>query len=211
MRYVFAALMVLILLRGWRISAVDSRRSTRLRRLNPETGLIGELIVADGDGRMRIGQSFPVILEGTIGSARRADIRLKHSSVLPIHADYQMTEEGLKLQARPDARLRDAVGRRVKALTLHDGDYFIIGTLRLLLVLSDADSAPVELERDVPRRRPRREADGEDIDELFMANPVGRYVLRDGDDEDDPYDEDTDADDLFETDGDDYDDDEEFF
>lgn len=166
MRYVFAALMVLIVLRGWRITAVDRRRSAKLRHLNPETGIIGELIVADGDGRLRIGQSYPVILEGMIGSSSRSDIRVKHGSVRPAHADYLMTEDGLKITVRSGARLRDAVGRRVKALTLHDGDYFILGTVRFLLVLSQADSAPEELSRRVHRRAERCEETRE-RDDLF--------------------------------------------
>ena len=33
MRYVFAALMVLIVLRAWRLPAIDSARAKKLRRL----------------------------------------------------------------------------------------------------------------------------------------------------------------------------------
>ena len=55
MRYVFAALMVLIVIRAARITAVDSRRARRLRRLSPQTGLVGEMLVVDGGERARSG------------------------------------------------------------------------------------------------------------------------------------------------------------
>ena len=41
MRYVFAGLMALIVLRAWRLTAVDSGRAKKLRRLSPDTGIIG--------------------------------------------------------------------------------------------------------------------------------------------------------------------------
>ena len=62
MRYVFAALMVLIVLRAWRISVIDSRRATKLRRLSPDTGSIGEMLVVNGSERARPGMHYPVTL-----------------------------------------------------------------------------------------------------------------------------------------------------
>ena len=50
-RYVFAGLMLLIVLRAWRITLVDSRRAATLRRMSPQTGLSGELMVLEGDER----------------------------------------------------------------------------------------------------------------------------------------------------------------
>ena len=46
-RYVFAGLMVLIVLRAWRITLIDSRRARTLRRMSPQTGLSGELVVPE--------------------------------------------------------------------------------------------------------------------------------------------------------------------
>ena len=43
-RYVFAALMVLIVARAWRLTIIDSRRAKALRRMSPETGICGELV-----------------------------------------------------------------------------------------------------------------------------------------------------------------------
>ena len=70
-RYVFAALMVLIVLRAWRITIIDSRRAGVLRRLSPQTGLSGELLVLEGDGKACRGMRYPVIREGMIGALLR--------------------------------------------------------------------------------------------------------------------------------------------
>jgi len=157
-RYGFAALMVLIVLRAWRLTIVDSRRAQTLRRLSPETGLSGELIVMEGDQQARRGMRYPVIREGMIGSTRRADIRIRHSSVRRRHAWFQLTDAGLKLTAHAGAPLRDRHGRPAASLLLKDGDLFTVGHVRLMLVLSDSDHAAARTA-------------GEDLDALFETDP----------------------------------------
>ena len=204
MRYVFAALMVLIVIRAARITAVDSRRARRLRRLSPQTGLVGEMLVVDGGEHARPGMRYPVTLEGAIGSSRRADIRLRHSSVRARHAFYQMTDEGLFVRSHAAARIFDDLGRSVKEITLTDGDCVIIGRVKLMLVLSGA-----EAEKGVRRahRRHERQAESsepefddeifetrlDDPDDMFLSNPASRLDSgapgeENGDSEDDPYD-----------------------
>lgn len=159
-RYGFAALMVLIVLRAWRLTIVDSRRAQTLRRLQPETGLSGELIVLEGDGQARRGMRYPVIREGMIGSSRGADIRVRNGSVRKKHAWFQLTAEGLQLKAREGAPMRDRYGRRVEKLMLRDGDVFELGRVRLMLVLAEST-----VETD--------DGDGEiDVDALFETQPV---------------------------------------
>ncbi len=136
-RYVFAALMVLIVLRAWRITLIDARRANTLRRMSPQTGLSGELLVLDGDGKARRGMRYPVIREGMIGASRRSDIRIRHASIRRKHAYFQLTDRGLSIQARPDAPMLDADGRRAGTLLLGDGSEFALGKVRLLLVLND--------------------------------------------------------------------------
>ena len=143
-RYVFAALMVLIVLRAWRITLIDSRRAGTLRRMSPQTGLSGELLVLDGDGKARRGMRYPVIREGMIGSFRRSDIRIRHASIRRKHAYFQLTDRGLTIQARPGAPMRDADGRRAETLLLGDGSEFTLGKVRLLLVLSDGGAMEPE-------------------------------------------------------------------
>ena len=166
-RYVFAGLMVLIVLRAWRITLVDSRRAAALRRLSPQTGLSGELLVLDGDGKARKGMRYPVIREGMIGSGRRSDIRIRHASIRRKHAYFQLTERGLTVQARPGAILRDGSGHRARSLTLPDGAEFSLGRVRLLLVLTDGtvpEAPEAEVEDTIPA----------DPDDLFLDQPVLR-------------------------------------
>lgn len=137
-RYFFAALFLLIVLRAWRVTVRDSRRASRLRRWSPQTGLSGELVVLEGEGRARRGMRYPVIREGTLGSARAADIRVRHPSVRPKHARFELTDEGLALTAISGAKLANGEGRRVRRLLLRDGDNFYVGSVLLSLVLIDA-------------------------------------------------------------------------
>ena len=189
-RYAFSALMVLIVLRAWRITIVDSRRANTLRRMSPDTGLSGELIVMEGDGKARRGMRYPVTREGMIGTARRADIRIRHSSVRRRHAYFQMTEDGLSVRAHAGAPLRDGRGRPAKELLLEDGAQFLLGRVRLMLVLAEAaDPIPARAARrrapakeapndlfDAPEpvRAPRRPARREDAEDLFEPRPAFR-------------------------------------
>lgn len=175
-RYVFAALMALIVARAWRITLVDSHRAQTLRRLSPETGLSGELLVTEGDGQARRGMKYPVIREGLLGSARRADIRIRHGSVRRRHAYFQLTPEGLSLRAHAGAPMRDPQGRPAREMVLRDGDRFAIGRVRLMLVLTDSSAAePVRGPSDDPDAL--FETDGDamfDVDpgRLFAEHPV---------------------------------------
>ena len=196
MRYVFAGLMILIVLRAWRTTIVDSRRAAKLRRLSPDTGIIGEMLVVNGSERARPGMRYPVTLEGTIGSGRRSDIRVRHSSVRARHAIYQMTDAGLFVRGHANARIRDGHGRIARALVLQDGEILRVGQVGLMLVLSDGGGEPEEMNRRVLRRRrraPEGYADDEpfddgifeagegcgDADEMFMSNPAGGYMDED--------------------------------
>lgn len=163
MRYVFAALMVLIVIRAWRISAVDSQRAKKLRRLSPDTGIIGEMLVVNGSERARPGMRYPVTLEGTIGSSRRADIRVRHSSVGSRHAYYQMTEEGLFVRGHAHCRIRNGAGEVLREMVLSDGDILRVGQVALMLVLTDGGNAPEEINRHVRHRRHAAAADEPEV------------------------------------------------
>ena len=170
-RYVFAGLMLLIVLRAWRITLVDSRRASTLRHLSPETGISGELLVLEGDEKARRGMRYPVIREGMIGSSRRADIRVRHSSIRRRHAYFQLTEDGLYIRTHAGAPMRDGEGRPVRAVTLPDGGEFSLGRVQFLLVLTEAPEAPTRRhgrQEDFDDDRPaddNRRADAPDYNE----------------------------------------------
>ena len=178
MRYVFAALMVLIVLRGWRITIIDSRRATKLRRLSPETGIIGQMLVVDGGERAKPGMKYQLTLEGTVGASRRADIRVRHSSVRGRHAYYQMTDEGLFVRGHANARIALDGKPPARELMLCDGDVLRIGGVRLMLVLFGGGSTPEEISRNVRSRRrgARRRPEVPDFDDGIF-DPLAGGIL----------------------------------
>ena len=157
--------MALIVLRAGRITLVDARRAAALRRMSPETGIIGELMVLNGGQKARTGMRYPVIREGMIGSSRKADIRIRHNSVRRRHAWFQLTERGVQVRAHARAPLRDGDGAPARSLLLGDGDAFSIGAVELMLVLT---AAP-EPARRRPARRLAEEAESEG-EALFDVN-----------------------------------------
>ena len=169
-RYVFAALMLWIVWRACRGAWIDSRRAARLRRLSPMTGLCGEMVVVEGEGQARRGMRYPVIREGTIGSSRRADIRIRHASVRRRHAYFQLTEAGLSVRGHAGARLRDGDGHLVRELILVDGDALSVGNIRLLLVLSMPEGVQM------PEREGRA---AQEPDDLFDAAYDGGDAIGD--------------------------------
>ncbi|MBR1561023.1 MAG: hypothetical protein IJ646_12350 [Clostridia bacterium] len=164
-RYVFAALMALIVARAWRITVIDSRRAQTLRRISPETGLSGELVVMEGGEQARRGMKYPVIREGLIGSSRRADIRVRHSSVRRRHAWFQLTPEGLSVRAHAGAPLYDRRDDPVKEIVLKDGGVLSVGDVKLMLILTESTGT-----EDAPD--PADEWFETDPDALFAAQPV---------------------------------------
>ena len=174
MRYVFVALIVLIVARAWFGASVDSQRAARLRKLSPDTGIIGELLVTEGGERARTGMRYPLTLEGTIGSSRRADIRVRHHSVRGRHAIYQMTDEGLFVRGHASNRIYDGAGRAARELLLRDGEVLGVGNVELMLVLTDGGNPVAEARRHKPHRRsePGRRPEPED-DALFRVGPGG--------------------------------------
>lgn len=143
MRYFFAAIMVLIVARAWKISVVDSRRAKELRRLAPETGFCGELLVVTGDGRRaREGMRYPVIREGLVGSSRKADVRVRSASVRRVHASFERTQSGLRVRALGRARMYDGAGALRREAVLGDGDRVTFGKVELMLVLTDGQASP---------------------------------------------------------------------
>lgn len=136
-RYLFAVIMVIIVIRAWKITIIDSRRAASLRRLSPETGVCGEFIVLAGNGKVREGMRYPVIREGLIGSSRKADVRLRSRDVHRSHAFFELTKKGLRLRAQGRARVYDSRGNSRKELLLGDGVKITVGRIELMLILTE--------------------------------------------------------------------------
>lgn len=167
-RYLFAALMVLIVIRAWKITIVDARRAATLRRMSPETGVCGEFLILTGNGKVREGMRFPVIREGMIGSSNKADVRLRAGGVHRTHAYFELTKKGLRLRDHASARIYNARGEAKREMLLGDGSKITVGSVEMMLILTVAVDAPAESPReglfDIPddspvlSERPRRPA-----------------------------------------------------
>ena len=104
---------------------------------------------------------------------------MRHSSVRRRHAYFQLTEEGLFIRTHAGAPMRDGNGRPVRAVVLPDGGEFILGRVRLLLVLTEAPEPPVH-------RRGRQDEDDEGYvdegyaDEGYVDEPYVDGTPHDG-------------------------------
>ena len=149
-RYLFAALMVLIVARAWKITLVDARRAATLRRMSPETGICGEFLILTGSGKVREGMRFPVIREGMIGSSAKSDVRLRANGVHCTHSYFQLTPEGLHIRDHASARIFNARGETKREMYLGDGAKITVGSVEMMLILTVAVNAPAEnTEKDI--------------------------------------------------------------
>lgn len=135
-RYFFAALMVLIVIRGWRMTIRDNRRAKWLREQSPETSAVGQLIINPGNKRRQL---VSITSEGVLGSSRKADIRVKYKDILPLHAHIEAREGALLVRPLGQGRLALGDGEpSTEPLVARDGDVIRIGKQRLLVVLFEA-------------------------------------------------------------------------
>lgn len=175
-RYWFALLIVLFVIRAWRITIVDNRRAKTLRAFATSTGQMGELVVTRGAGKARRGMKYPILQEGMIGSSSRADIRIRAAGVKKHHAHFQLRPDGLLLTSIGDAPLAFADGNKGKKLLATDGDTLIIGNVQLLCVLFDGQTDQVHDRVTAPEPAPR-------YDEYDYDTPSAPYT----DGLDDPF------------------------
>ena len=142
-RYWFALLIVLFVIRAWRITIVDNRRAKVLRTFAASTGQLGELVVVRGSGRVRRGMRYPILQEGMIGASAKADIRLRTPGVKKRHAHFILRQDGLLLTGIGGAPLAFADGNSGRKLLATDGDTLVFGETHLLVVLFDGQTDQV--------------------------------------------------------------------
>lgn len=148
LRYVFSLLGVLMVLFSflWLWSSRAERRR-RLRQL-PLSGLIGELVVLEGDGGLRPGDTIPLPWEGVLGSVRSCDVCVPGGGIRRRHLSFSFSpEKGLLLQ--PFRGCQAQVGdtlitsrTRPEALPLRHGAFLRLGdTLLRLRLFAGLDPA----------------------------------------------------------------------
>lgn len=152
-RYWFAGVALLIVIRAWRCTVQDNRRAKVLRDWTPETGCVGELIALTGSKKFKKGERFPVLRESVLGSGRNADIRILHPSIQKAHLHMELREGGMLARGMQNAEFSVPGQGKVRKLLLRDGMEFSVGSVRLMLVLYDAQTQenPDEFEAFEPR------------------------------------------------------------
>ncbi|MBE5766447.1 MAG: hypothetical protein E7335_04670 [Clostridiales bacterium] len=141
LRYFFAGFAVIFVIRAWIITVRDNRRARTIRSWLPETGTIGEWLVIAGASRIRKGTRLPILNEGMIGSARRADIRILHGDIKAEHAYFIQHGKGLRIHPVMDAPVQvEAQHGGVfypsdGYVEMNDGDILILGEFKMVLTL----------------------------------------------------------------------------
>ena len=98
-RYWFVFLMALIVWRSWRWYRKDKKKARKRLNLFPYAGFVGEMVVVQAAGALRLGQVFPVPREGTIGAARTNDLHLAVPGVSKNHLWFRFDDgEGLMVE-----------------------------------------------------------------------------------------------------------------
>ncbi len=92
MRYVFVIIGLMIVWRSLRWMQRDARAYRKELRALPDAGLVGEMV------NLATGEAQPLPREGTIGSSRECDIRVKGGKALRTHARFEFVDgKGLKI------------------------------------------------------------------------------------------------------------------
>lgn len=98
-RYWFLFLMALIVWRSFRWYRRDKRQAKKRRKLLPDAGYVGEMVVLEGGGGLNRGDALPVPCEGTLGSLRSNDLCVPAAGVGKRHLWFCFEEgEGLKIE-----------------------------------------------------------------------------------------------------------------
>lgn len=136
-RYWFAALILVVAVRAWRMTVKDSRRAKLLRDWSPEAGCVGQFVVGPGRGKKQ--NAVPVPREGVLGSSNRADICLKGRDIRRYHFSFEFRPGGLLVRPRPRAQVVLNGQFTGEKLFVQDGDTLTLGKTKLLLVLFQVD------------------------------------------------------------------------
>ena len=145
MRYVFVLIGGLIVWRSFRWLLKDHRAYRREMKSLPDAGLVGEVV------NLRTKKALPLPREGTIGSSRECDIRVKGNGVERKHARFEFVD-GKGLRVIPFRGCKVTLGDgevRNHGYALH-GTQLCLGSVRLRVRLFAGLNVPrpVEYQKD---------------------------------------------------------------
>jgi len=138
-RYWFVFLMALIVWRSWRWYRKDRKKARKRLKLLPDAGYVGEMVVVQAAGSLRLGQVLPVPCEGTLGSARTNDLYLPVPDVARKHLWFRF-DDGDGLMVEPFGKLPltvdgEAFTKRSEPLYMAHGSRLCVGDAVLRLRL----------------------------------------------------------------------------
>lgn len=162
-RYWFLFLMFLIAWRSWRWYRRDQRKAKKRRKLLPDAGFVGEMVVIDGGGVLHPGAVFAVPCEGTLGSLRTNDLCLPVYGVRGRHLWFRFDErKGLLVEpfgkniAEVDGQLFE---KRKNPLYMAHGSCLCVGEVQLCLRLfAGFETVGYALRREMEMPEPQPQA-----------------------------------------------------
>ena len=92
-RYWFLFLMALIVWRSWRWYRKDKKQAKKRRKLLPDAGYVGEMVVVQEAGPLENGTALPVPREGTLGSTRTNDLCVPVPGVARRHLWFRFDDK----------------------------------------------------------------------------------------------------------------------
>lgn len=161
-RYWFLFLMFLIVWRSWRWYRRDQRQAKKRRKLLPDAGFVGEMVVVDGGGVLSPGAVFALPCEGTLGSLRTNDLCLPVHGVKGRHLWFRFDErKGLFVEpfGKNDAEVDgQPFENRRRPLYMAHGSCLCVGEVQLRLRLFagfESVGHAVRREMDMPEPQPQ--------------------------------------------------------
>ena len=160
--YAFSLLGILVAWRAVSWLRRDSSQRRRVLRTLPDAGYVGALYVMAGQSRgMNPGDSFPLPIEGVLGSRAGCDVRLPHPAVAGRHALFAFQPDGLHVRPYRTERLHvddQPLPQGCEAILQH-GATLALGNVMLQLRLFAGVEVPAAARSDAEPGAQRKKPD----------------------------------------------------
>lgn len=184
-RYWFLFLMVLIVWRSFRWYRRDKRQAKKRRRLLPDAGYVGEMVVLEGGGVLKRGEALAVPCEGTLGSLRSNDLCVPVEKVSKRHLWFRFDEdEGLRIEPfRAMTAVVDgeeATGR-APVYMMHGSRLEVGGALLRLRLFAGFESTAHAIRPEEAEPQPERETPPDDenaAQQLRMQQWMQQWLMQ---------------------------------
>lgn len=104
LRYLLAALGVLIVLKGANITYIDLRRAARIRKMENENSAVAVMTCLPAD-RQGKGMRLPLTRSGCVGCSGGADVTVKGCGLRARHFEYEIRRGMMEVTPLPGAKV----------------------------------------------------------------------------------------------------------